>query len=69
MTSINDKLGIKRAGKRAMMKLPTNRSEAVLITSAQCPSCGRRGQATASKLKAGHYWCRWCSATYLITAP
>jgi hypothetical protein len=63
MTSINEKLGIKRAGKRSMMKLPENRSEAVALTAAQCPSCQQR-HARKSQLREGDYWCGWCGATW-----
>ncbi len=64
MTTINDKLGIKRAGKRAMMKLPKDRTEAARITGAHCPTCGRTG-ARASKTKGpGWLYCTWCNAVW-----
>jgi ssDNA-binding Zn-finger/Zn-ribbon topoisomerase 1 len=43
MTTINEKRGLRRAGKRRMMKLPKNRAAAADLTAAQCPKCGSRG--------------------------
>jgi hypothetical protein len=63
MTTINDKLGLKRAGKRAMMNLPKTRSEAVKITSAKCPACTRTG-ARPSKTQPGSLYCTWCNTVY-----
>jgi hypothetical protein len=59
MTSINDKLGLKRAGVRDMMKLPTDREERVALTAAKCPHCGNRG-ARASRMTPGWCFCSWC---------
>ncbi len=65
MTTINDKLGIKRAGKRRFMSnLPKTRAEAVKVTSAKCPACGRTG-ASPSKIKGPEFlFCTWCSAVF-----
>lgn len=65
MTSINDKMGLKRARKRLMMKLPTDRELRTQLTSAVCPACGQRG-ARLSKLKdrVGHFVCSWCGHTW-----
>lgn len=63
MTSINDKLGIKRAGKRSMMKLPKTRAAATALTSAKCPTCGRTG-ARQSQLKPGYLVCSWCADSW-----
>lgn len=60
MSKINDKLGLKPAGKRAMMNLPSNRSEAAVITATQCPKCGARG-VRASAMKDAKFWCTWCN--------
>lgn len=60
MTTINEKLGFKRAGKRSMMKLPKNRAAAAVITSATCPACQRTG-ARASKTQPGSLYCTWCN--------
>lgn len=60
MTSINDKLGLKRAGKRSMMQLPKDRAAAVAITSAKCPECSHTG-ARASKTQPGKLYCTWCN--------
>ena len=68
MTSINDKLGLKRAGTRAFMKLPPDRADAARITSAVCPSCGRTG-ARASKTKGpGWVYCSWCNTVFELPA-
>jgi hypothetical protein len=66
MTSINDKLGLRRPGKRAFMaNLPRNRSEAAAITSAECPGCHRKGKARIHPSKGpGYLWCTWCSTTF-----
>jgi ribosomal protein L37AE/L43A len=63
MTSINDKMGLKRAGKRSMMKLPTDRELRSRITSARCPLCARTG-ATLSRVQPGTLFCTWCSHTW-----
>lgn len=42
MSRINEKLGFKPAGKRAMMHLPKNRADAAALTSARC-RCGASG--------------------------
>lgn len=63
MSSINSKMGLKPAGKRSMMKLPTNRAEAAAITSARCPACSRTG-ARLSKITAGWLTCSWCAHTW-----
>lgn len=63
MSSINQKLGIRPGGKRSMMKLPRDRAAAVALTSAVCPSCGRRG-ARESRLVDNAYWCPSCNHTW-----
>jgi len=70
MTTINEKLGLKRAGKRAMMKLPPNRAAAARVTSAECPGCHRRGQAKASATRGpGWLFCRWCGEQFQVEEP
>ena len=65
MTTINDKMGFKRAGKRPFMKnLPANRAEAATITSATCPHCQIRGKASLSKTQPGWLFCTRCCQTY-----
>jgi len=66
MTSINEKMGYKRPGKRAFMaNLPKNRADAAAITSAECPGCHLKGKARLSPLKGPDYlWCTWCSTTW-----
>jgi hypothetical protein len=71
MTSINEKMGFKRAGKRAFMaNLPTNKTEAAKITSAECPGCHHRGKARIHPSKGdGWLWCTWCSTTWEQESP
>ncbi len=66
MTTINDKLGLKRAGKRSMMKsLPKDRASAAAVTSAECPACHQVGKAKISKTKGeGWLFCTWCNHVY-----
>ena len=68
MTSINDKLGLKRAGKRSMMKLPTDTALRSRLTAALCPACGRRG-AQLSRLHAGDVFCTWCAHHWPLPEP
>lgn len=67
MTSINDKLGLKRPGKRSMMKLPENAAERTRLTSAKCPACARTG-AVLSKTKPGAYYCTYCNHLWMPDA-
>ena len=60
MTSINDKLGLKKAGRRAMMELPHDRVKRIRLTAALCPACLRRG-ARLSRVHAGWFVCSWCA--------
>jgi hypothetical protein len=68
MTSINDRLGLKRAGKRSMMKLPTNRAEAARITSAKCPNCQRTGARSFPRKGPDWVFCSWCSHAWELPA-
>jgi hypothetical protein len=68
MTSINDKLGIKRAGKRSMMKLPTNRAAAAKITAARCPQCQRTGAFPSPSRGPGWVFCSWCNHAWELPA-
>jgi ribosomal protein L37AE/L43A len=63
MTHINQRLGLKPAGQRSMMKLPKDRALRTKVTSAKCPACQRTG-AQLSKLKAGWLVCSWCEETW-----
>jgi hypothetical protein len=63
MSRINEKMGFKPAGKRSMMKLPSDRELRARVTSARCPSCDRTG-ARVSRTQPGHLWCSWCSTTW-----
>lgn len=62
MSRINENLGLPPAGKRAMMKLPTDRELRNRLTAAQCPACQRTG-ARLSQLRdrAGWFVCSWCN--------
>lgn len=63
MTSINKQMGLRPAGKRSMMKLPTDRALRTRVTSAVCPNCHRTG-ANLSKLRPGWMNCTWCNHTW-----
>ncbi len=65
MSHINEKLGLKPAGQRAMMKFhkALTRAEIARITSARCPSCQRTG-ARQSRTKPGALYCPWCNTTF-----
>lgn len=67
MTSINEKMGMKRAGKRAMMKLPTDLALRARVTSAICPLCGRTG-ARLSKTQPGSLYSSWCNHRWSLPA-
>ena len=67
MTSINDKLGIKRAGKRAMMKLPADRRLRNAITSAKCPQCSHTGARLSGNQT--ELWCSWCMHRWPLVLP
>lgn len=62
MSHINQKLGLKPAGKRSMMKLPADRVLRAQVTAAVCPKCGAR-KASLSKVR-GHEGTLWCTACY-----
>lgn len=63
MSKINDKLGLKPAGKRSMMKLPDDRALRAKVTSARCPVCFSVG-AYLSKVTPGSLVCSWCHHTW-----
>jgi len=67
MTSINEKMGLPRAGRRSMMKLPKHRAEAVALTSATCPACGRRGVRETVMHQQKRRFCSWCAHTWEAT--
>lgn len=69
MSTINSKLGLKAAGKRAMMKLPPDRALRNRVTAAQCPNpkCGQR-RAHLSRSKPGWVFCEWCGETWELPA-
>jgi formate dehydrogenase maturation protein FdhE len=60
VSSINEKLGLKRAGKRAMMKLPNDRAARNDLTAAKCPKCGQRGVRESVIHGARWRTCSWC---------
>jgi hypothetical protein len=64
MSSINDKLGIRRGGKREMMKLPGDPALRARLTSTRCPACGER-HARLSHVQPGAFWCAWCAHTWM----
>jgi hypothetical protein len=66
MTSINEKLGLKKAGKRSMMKLPKLRAEACALTAAQCPECGQRGVVAYASRGEQRRMCSWCGRSWAV---
>lgn len=62
---INEKLGLRPAGQRTMMKLPQDRALRNRLTSAQCPACHQRG-AILSRVSGREGWftCSWCSHSW-----
>lgn len=61
MSHINEKLGLKPAGQRSMMKLPKNLAERNRITAAQCPECHRTGARALRSKGPAWVFCTWCS--------
>jgi hypothetical protein len=68
MASINDRLGLKRAGRRSMMKLPKDRAAAAKITSARCPQCQRTGAILSPRNGPGWVFCSWCQHAWELPA-
>ena len=66
MSSINEKLGLPRAGKRPMMKLPKDRDARNDLTRATCPKCGRGGVLEFVSFRERRRLCKWCSETWLV---
>jgi predicted RNA-binding Zn-ribbon protein involved in translation (DUF1610 family) len=63
VTSINRKMGLKPAGKRSMMKLPTSTDLRTRLTSAKCPACTQTGMRL-SKTQPGKFYCPWCNTIW-----
>lgn len=61
MSHINQKLGLRPAGRRSMMKLPTDRAEAAKLTAAKCPACERTGARPSKTRGPGWAYCSWCN--------
>lgn len=68
MSSINGKLGLKPAGKRSMMKLPTDRALRNKITSAVCPACQRTGARPSRTKGPGWVFCANCNHIWELPA-
>jgi hypothetical protein len=68
MTTINSKMGMKPAGKRSMMKLPTDRELRNRITSAICPECQRTGQRPSKTRGPGWLYCPGCNHIWELPA-
>lgn len=58
MSRINEKLGLRRAGKRAVMKDAGKTAAAAAITSKQCPKCGHRW--ILHNVAKQRTLCAWC---------
>jgi ribosomal protein L37AE/L43A len=63
MSKINEKLGLRTAGRRPMMKLPADRELRNKLTAARCPNCTRTG-AILMQSKPGWFMCSWCAWTW-----
>jgi hypothetical protein len=63
MTSINKQLGLRPAGKRAMMRLPADHARRSQVTAAICPACGER-KAVLSRREPGAFACSRCWHTW-----
>jgi predicted RNA-binding Zn-ribbon protein involved in translation (DUF1610 family) len=68
VTSINSKMGLKPAGKRSMMKLPTDRELRNRITAAKCPACGRTGARPSKTKGKGWAYCPGCNHIWELPA-
>jgi len=64
MSTINQKLGLRRASKRHMMRLPKTLHERTALTSAQCPECSRRGVIENVIHGRRQRCCTWCGHTW-----
>jgi hypothetical protein len=67
MSHINEKLGLGRAGKRAMMQLPKTLADRTRITSAQCPACQRRDQRASKTKGAGWLYYPHCNNVWELS--
>lgn len=63
MTSINEKMGFKRPGKRKMMKGAGRTLAAVRLTSSFCPNCPHRWIIENKIHGVLRQMCAWCSNT------
>jgi hypothetical protein len=62
MSKINEKLGLKPAGVRPMMRnLPKRLEDRVALTAATCPACGARGVIENVIHGKRRRLCAWCS--------
>ncbi len=64
MSHINEKLGLRPAGRRAMMKLPEDRALRNDLTSARCPECGLTGAIEYLTRGERRRMCTWCSTSW-----
>ena len=69
MTTINEKLGLRRAGTRAFMKLPADRAERLALTAAHCPACDQTGVVENVVHGRRLRTCSWCGACWAPDAP
>ena len=66
MTSINEKMGYKRPGRRKMMNLPKDRQAAVALTAARCPSCHATGVIENTIHGQRKRMCSRCSHSWVV---
>lgn len=69
MSHINEKLGLKPAGKRSMMKLPTDPAARNALTAARCPACEQTGVREAVIHKKRRRMCSWCGESWDAPEP
>lgn len=68
MSSINGKMGLRAAGKRSMMKLPSDRELRNRLTAAKCPACDRTGARPSKTKGPGWAYCSWCNHIWELPA-
>jgi hypothetical protein len=61
VSRINEKLGLRTAGKRRMMNLPSDRRERLDLLRARCPDCGHAWHVQHEIHGVLLRMCAWCS--------
>lgn len=68
VSKINDKLGLRPAGKRRMMNIPKDRAVRDQLTSAKCLECGHSWHVQNVINGRLLRMCAWCSRTTDLSA-